>query len=454
MGHARPLVTTGVVVVFLLVTVGVASVEAGVVEQSQQPETEIETATTTATGDANATAERDTDELVDDEIDAEFDPATVLERVERLRELNATDEIAVRELDDDDARIPENPNAAFGIQTPGAKLLGLYTDEAETGGMPAGMATDHSGQVVVYVQPAEFFDERDSLSRETVLAHEFAHALQFQHGLIGTPGMTTDEELARQAVVEGDAMVVTEQYHERYVDERHESVAAFGEPLSRELWTLSLMRAPYYHGYQYFRSLNASPEDRDTILDDPPRTTSEVLHPDDPAPEPVHDDRISRENDQLDGPAGKDLVVSSEDRVGELAIRHALLLQNRSEAHAAATAEGWADDLMTYYFDRDGLVHWAIEWESEADAAAFAAEWRRLLVERNGTAANGTIAVPAENGPTVQYEIDREDELVRVVSSTNATETRALADEARAAAPAAESNDTDSTRPAVVAGSR
>ncbi|UPV75084.1 hypothetical protein M0R89_03205 [Halorussus limi] len=421
------------------------------------PETHGVAGTSDAPG-ANRTATDETVEIETEGFDPDYDPSTVLSRVEELRDLSATQGITLHEYDADEGP-PYDVRDTFGAIRPvGAQALQLYSNASTEHRQPLGYTVERQAAVHIYLLNESDLAEH-GVSQEAVLAHEFVHALQFQHDLL-TPSRrefrsefdrwTTDSRLVTTAIVEGDAMWVTEQYFEKYDDSDY-SVSEYNRTLARAAWPHSVAGTPYYYGYEYYESAGSSPADRSAAIERPPNSTAELLHPGETV------ERVPLPPDP-EIPDDRNLTRYHADRVGELVVRHALRMNGLSFARAADVADGWANDRMYYYAAAGATgpaTHWVTTWESEREAREFAAAWREML-DANGARASSetdnsdTLFVPAsDHAPGVHYVVERDGATVRITAAEVADTAESLADAAGESAddPAnsseTESNETD-----------
>jgi hypothetical protein len=133
----------------------------------------------------------------------------------------------------------------------------------------------------------------------------------------------------------------------------------------------------------------------DSLYVDPPTTTEQVLHA----------DRFFPERDEPRAPfmqspaslmSGWDLLL--DDSLGELYVR-TLFATGRLRARAPELAGGWDGDRLVVVGrgsrgEEDWFVVWATLWDSEEDAAEFAAGYNELMVELHGA---GEAESPADH---------------------------------------------------------
>lgn len=210
---------------------------------------------------------------------------------------------------------------------------------------------------------------------EAVLAHEFAHAVTYRDERYRRPmmqagsGGTTDATRVRQAMVEGTAMYVSDEYSERYLDGFDHGDSMARAYRTRDA-TVRYTRGAYRFGGRYFDRRLDSPANLTEVYRAPPETTKQLIHVRSPESEP---------------PAGLDVSVAetddiaasdSHDTVGELFVRD-LLGEELGERRAGRAAAGWGDDrvvtLWNYAANESnsrGYV-WALRWDDERNATRF-----------------------------------------------------------------------------------
>jgi hypothetical protein len=225
------------------------------------------------------------------------------------------------------------------------------------------------------------------------LTHELVHALQDRQVdldtfLVSPPGRS-DETLARQAVIEGEAVALSldltlsrqGQSLDRLADvesyQRAIDRSATGPVLSRApRFVRSMLTFPYAAGLGFVHELRRrSPWSQVRALyRDPPRSTAQILHPElyfDRRQPPV----VVPFPDLVDalGPGGQ-LVI--EDDAGEFGLREIL----RQHLGDQADATGWRGDRYAVWNDQGPLVLVALTlWDSEGTAGAFFQAYARLL---------------------------------------------------------------------------
>jgi hypothetical protein len=240
--------------------------------------------------------------------------------------------------------------------------------------------------------------------RHDALAHELVHALQdrlvgLERFLAGRPGHS-DEGLARQALVEGEAVALQHELRLRRegrdlgalpdVAELQHAIrtSATGPVLARApAYVRTALLFPYADGVGFvhaFRRRRPWPA-LSAVYEDPPRSSSQILHPEryfdrreDPVPLELPDLAALL-------PAGARKVI--EDELGELGLGEAL----RRYLGADASAVGWRGNRYALWDLEAGptLLLSVTAWDTGEGAAAFGAAYARLLVTKHGLAPIG-----------------------------------------------------------------
>ena len=229
------------------------------------------------------------------------------------------------------------------------------------------------------------------------IVHELTHALQDQQvGLdqfLEDKKLNQDQQMAREAVVEGAAVLAMMDYLLAATGLRADTLPNLDEMIaaattaeiqkfpvyaSAPLYLRESLLFPYTVGMQYVRALvqargkTAYAES----LRSPPQSTAEVLHPE-ARGRAVPADLQAPEPSPL--PAGYSRLIT--DVLGELDVR-ILLQQYSGEETARQVAAGWRGLRFAVYENKDRtsafLVHRS-RWADAAAAEAFAAAYRNLL---------------------------------------------------------------------------
>jgi hypothetical protein len=240
------------------------------------------------------------------------------------------------------------------------------------------------------------------------LTHELVHLLQDRQvdldRFLAVPAGRGDEALARQALVEGEAVALTLDRSLRRQGQHLAllpDVAALqqayatsgtGPVLGRApRFVRALLTFPYAAGLGFvhrFRERSAWSE-LSRVFADPPRATAQILHPErylerrvDPVPVTLPDVGAAL--------GGGRLVL--DDVAGEFTL--AAVLREGLGDDGAASAAGWRGDRYVLWEDPSGtavLVSLSV-WEDEPAATAFAGAYARLLARKHGLPAEGAPA--------------------------------------------------------------
>lgn len=265
----------------------------------------------------------------------------------------------------------------------------------------------------------------DDWQRDVVLAHELNHALQDQHfdlekyllDLVHRPRANTDEFLARQAVVEGDATYIDAIYRARLAGIARPTRAQMGDFItSRADWDpnqwqalledpqtspgvraqlqvaiemygqlppflFELAASPYLDGAVFIHAVKERGWNEVNRLygEYPPVSTEQILHP---------EKWFAREQpldfhwpDFASDARFADWQLLHDDVLGERPWGVAFSVHGL-EADAAPAAAGWNGDRFAFFRHRkDGtcLLLMFTAWDTPQDAAEFSAAYARLL---------------------------------------------------------------------------
>jgi hypothetical protein len=278
--------------------------------------------------------------------------------------------------------------------------------------------------------------------RRDALTHELVHALQdrlvdLDRFLVGTPGRS-DEGVARQALVEGEAVAVSHDLALRREGRDFASLPDVAE-LQRAIRTSvtgpvvgrapayvrTMLTFPYASGVAFihaFRQRHPWPQ-LSALYRDPPRSSSQILHPEryldrreDPLPLPLADLAAVL-------PAGSRAAI--EDELGEIGVAEVL----RRFLGESTDAAGWRGDRYALWdVPAGGPVLVALTaWDTEDVAAAFARAYARVMAVKHG------LAPPPDDAPlhawpagTVVFAIERRQRTVLLVERAPLTALDAL----------------------------
>jgi hypothetical protein len=236
------------------------------------------------------------------------------------------------------------------------------------------------------------------VEEQVTLAHEYAHALQDQHfdlGAYRASVHTSDERLAKMALVEGDATVVMALYMYGNTTRSEwgylASRASFNDRAVITATGVStrvnqILSFPYLQGSQYvvtLMQLGGMWGEIDPVYDDPPRTTNQVLHP----LSYSRSEGVAVDVPDLApalGPDWSPRILT--DTLGEFITSVHLDEFLDDAGRATQAAEGWAGDGFTLWEAEDGrqAFAWTLVWEEPAGADQFFAAYTELLRARLG----------------------------------------------------------------------
>lgn len=220
--------------------------------------------------------------------------------------------------------------------------------------------------------------------RETVMVHELTHALQDQHFSLAAKEKSlmrdTDANLAYHAVLEGEGVLVMMvhmlnkmgiDFDEAIKDDTMLSAlssAASADTMidpSTPRYFAEMLKFPYLEGLKFVLAAyrRGGWKELDRVHANPPRTTREVLHPEEYfaktfTPEPFSDAK----------PTANVIAV---EHLGEFHWRFLVGAEN---------ARGWMNDRVI--ISRNGQVRAETKWESPERATAFADAYSAFLKKR------------------------------------------------------------------------
>jgi hypothetical protein len=306
------------------------------------------------------------------------------------------------------------------------RMLGLYRgpDLAAPERIYGDLSGFAAGAYDAYEDVFFQFEELDEQRQQSLFAHELCHALQNQHfdlrryliDMARRADANADQVLARQAVVEGEAL---------YVDTIYQGRAAGSAPTRQQLadivtaqtawspkqWEKAVqnpgldekMRArlqeaiatrkrmppfmfelffgAYVHGMAFIHAVHERGwTEVATLYDEyPPASTEQILHPEKwfAREEPVIIAWPAFDSD----PLFADWQLLLENVLGERQWQVVFQQQGLESEMRAATA-GWNGDRFAVFRHRTGgtyLMLMYTSWDTPADADEFAAAYRRLL---------------------------------------------------------------------------
>lgn len=279
----------------------------------------------------------------------------------------------------------------------------------------AGYYTPSTGEIVLVNEA-----QNSTLNRNT-LVHELVHALQDQQFGLSFPDQTADAQLARDALIEGEAEVITTEYSDRcglvwsclslpQTDYNEPEI-----PLGLEL----VLFHPYAQGPRFVDSVR---ERRgwagiDAAHESPPETTTSVIHPDrsSDAPQDVTvPDRSNADWSRLGDPETDTLGEAS---IYAMFVHNDVVSLNETEGYRHTFSDGWRGDTFVPYQrgETRGYV-WETAWASERDAEQFAFAYQAVLDSRGAVSSDDGVFTVPEGPFDGAYRLTRENTTVRIVS--------------------------------------
>ncbi len=255
-------------------------------------------------------------------------------------------------------------------------------------------------------------------------SHEYDHALQDQtYDLEAfTEGLDdqTDEALARQSLVEGDAYVLMTYWLQQNLTpaELAEVLEASADPeaqaalakvppiVAAQLMFSALQGTQFIAGMQVAGGWDAV----DAAYSDPPASTEQILHPEkyQSRETPIAVDLA----DDLAGTMGSGWSVVDEETMGE----HQTAIWLGSPTIAAGTdgAAGWGGDRITLLGGPDDAwaIAWHTVWDTEDDAAEFEVTAKTAVEKAGGP---GSV-LPGAGGTTRWVVIGSDDAALQKVA--------------------------------------
>jgi hypothetical protein len=216
---------------------------------------------------------------------------------------------------------------------------------------------------------------------KVTLAHEFVHSLQDQHYKLAkiwpTNAKDRDRNLAIQSLVEGDATLSGYAYAANYMSGKDYSSLFDKKTVSKEVENrtppyLSTMTIfPYTAGTAFavklidvarFSTVNLA-------LQDPPRSTEQIMHPEKFLQTPA-DQPIAVGLPDLAGPLGQGWELKETNTLGEFDLNMMLRLNGASDPDKGA--DGWGGGKFAMYkLAQEVMVYSATTWDTLNDASQF-----------------------------------------------------------------------------------
>ncbi len=308
-------------------------------------------------------------------IDVQYrDPADI--RQDMQKEIDR--EYPPRELD-----VEERTMKMMGLIDPDVKLRDALSQLL--GEEVAGYYDDDTKELVIVSNQREL-----TAMNEVTLSHEVTHALQDQNFDLKkiSPEDTgnDDEDLARLALIEGDATLTMQEYTQRQLSGWDqlglglESMGGAGAITEAPPYLDDVLSFPYVKGMDFVTALKRKGgwDLVNQAYRRPPDSTEQILHPEkylageEPVPVNIP---------ALDAAGG--WQQKYETVMGEFDLQE-LLLPDLSTAQAKQAAAGWGGGKLRYYEDGSGrsMVVMVVDFDTAPDAAEFARAMKAGLENR------------------------------------------------------------------------
>ena len=226
-------------------------------------------------------------------------------------------------------------------------------------------------------------DKMGQLSPEAqvTLAHEYTHSLQDQHyhlDHIWPIGVADrDRVLAIRALVEGDATLTGYAWGYTHMSGKDFKSLFEGRQISPDVQVKTppylgmLTIFPYVVGLQFVTKLMdvGSFSTVNLALQDPPRSTEQIMHPEKFLQTPIDQPRTVSMPDLV--PAlGAPWELGESNTLGELDLNYILQLNKATDPNKGA--DGWGGGKYSYYhLAQEGLVYAKVTWDTDIDAQQF-----------------------------------------------------------------------------------
>ena len=336
--------------------------------------------------------------------------ARAMRAAAKWRELEFTGEVGMSELSgwEYGTRASEMAHVLGGEDLRALGLLGSAGGMLPEGTDPASLAA--SFMAVSAGATYSPLDKQvlivDKFSDDSLLTHEFTHALQDQHfdlmKLLVVRPYNFDRAESLFAIIEGDAMNVQRRaeqgdaYGRRSLDdiikqegarfgEYRREVGALFPPLLTETFIFR-----YREGARFVEAVRRSRGERgvDALFSHPPLSTEQILHPEKyEAGEAPREVRLDE-----DAFAENNWKSVTSTPLGEIGVR-GLLLAGVKEKEATRAAAGWGGD-RAFLFERAGSVAlfvWKTVWDRPIDAEEFFNAYNALRRQTGALAAGASL---------------------------------------------------------------
>jgi len=355
--------------------------------------------------------------------------ARAMARVEKLRGLEFTESVPVRVIN----RTQYRQNRTGTTNATHARWNNQVWEGLFVVGEDRNVSTvldrTFESAVLGYYSPSSeeivvVSDSETPRLRRSTLVHELVHALQDQQFGLNSSANTQDRQLARNSVVEGEAVHVTDLYAQRCGGEWDcvNTGGGGGGAGVPDPGLFLVIVPPYTSGPNFVETIKSRGgwEAVSALHRNLPPSTEQIIHPErypDERPENVTvPDRAGGGWERFD----HDPVA---DTVGEASIfvtfAHndvgAESLSRFSYVHPASA--GWAgDSLVPYRNDGEYGYVWETAWDSPGDAEEFHEAYLDLLDSKGAVDRGDGVYVIPEGTFADAFRVTREGDRVRIVN--------------------------------------
>ena len=283
------------------------------------------------------------------------------------------------------------PKETLAMEEAWYRALGIVPDDYP---YEQGIVQAYVQQIGGYYDPEKKrFVMLDTMPRQLqapVAVHELTHALQDQRfGLtrfLDPKERESDDLMARAALVEGDATAIMQEFMSSKggTAAKRLSEVTFPESAAKVPETLErILLFPYLDGLTFVRHVQrfGGLSAINGAFSNPPKTTREILHPEQYVNRSFLPEELSRED--VERPAEKASPIYA-DTVGEFAVSALLGTALSSKHRGAACAEGWRRDRVMIFKGESNkrFVSWTSEWDSQDESTEFYECYREMLKAR------------------------------------------------------------------------
>ncbi len=264
--------------------------------------------------------------------------------VDENRIYNQTRDLLGSDADAPSITVRELNHRSGRTDQPFFDYMGLTNEsEGSSSGVAAvAVATGPDSVVVNEEMTDQYGEERVGI----LLAHEFAHTIQFAEGWIGAEFASkldlqqTESLMLYRSLIEGGAVFTADKYAD-HVGVNRSEINQFDRWYRTAPAELVYAYAPYHHGGQYFDAVLDSGRELDSAYTDSvPDSTEEVLHPEYDDTEPTQVTFSTDSN--RDGWIGQSVL---DDKFGAMFV-DVVLTAHVGEDTASEASKGWGNDQL------------------------------------------------------------------------------------------------------------